>query len=348
MATIVKNKNYIEIYMANEKPYLFNINTGDLIGIKGNPLKRVPAGFNEVMRTDHHQHNVLAMMYREHEYNGIAYVGFGNMTELLSIADRLEGIGFMFGNNPPSRNDLLFVDKNWKAFHKWFNDHPDRNIHHFVEENALALWCAKTGLKVDEHFTEPMARWLMNNESAFSAENLRWCAYYLAKGLWEYEGDTWACKSKLQSYFQYCKDTNTQPQKGDFMRVYVQIKRTYELNKEKFETEKITRHQLAREQALTFEHGEMVVVIPTTAQEFKDEGEMQDNCVARLYLPKVIRGETNVVFIRKKNNPNKSYITCEVRNGEIYQFYLRFNHSVSEQADIDFRNAYQKHLRENW
>jgi hypothetical protein len=92
------------------------------------------------------------------------------------------------------------------------------------------------------------------------------------------------------------------------------------------------------------------VVVPQTTEDFKNEALAMNNCVYNMYLRRVVDGSTNVVFIRKKSNPTKSYITCEVTNsGKIWQFYLANNERVARNSkESDFRNAYQKWLDENW
>lgn len=67
-------------------------------------------------------------------------------------------------------------------------------------------------------------------------------------------------------------------------------------------------------------------------------------CKKGSYL--VWKGETFVCFIRKKENPNKSYITCEVsKRGTIKQFKLAFNRPVTSEEDLEFKKKYQEYLK---
>ena len=70
----------------------------------------------------------------------------------------------------------------------------------------------------------------------------------------------------------------------------------------------------------TLEHnlGEHIVVAPKTPQELIMEGKNLHHCVAA-YIDAVIRGDAAVYFLRKKNEPDKSYITLDVRDGALYQ-----------------------------
>lgn len=96
---------------------------------------------------------------------------------------------------------------------------------------------------------------------------------------------------------------------------------------------------------LYFENDEYIVRPLISRADFHNEGEAQQNCVERMYMERVANGATHVVVVRKKANPNDSYITCEVNNtGVIIQYLYRFNQIVDNQSDKDFRCIYQEHL----
>lgn len=100
---------------------------------------------------------------------------------------------------------------------------------------------------------------------------------------------------------------------------------------------------------LFFEDENFTVLIPTTANEFKKEADYQDNCVFRLYYPRVKDCSTHVVFIRKKSDINTPYITCEVNNcGNIIQYLTRFNRDVEDDDAKAFKTAYQEFLHEHF
>lgn len=96
---------------------------------------------------------------------------------------------------------------------------------------------------------------------------------------------------------------------------------------------------------LFYENDKFTVVVPTTAEEFQTEGDNQQNCVFRQYYPEVVDHKTHIVFIRKKKEPNKSYITCEVSNsGQIIQYLCRFNHHVTDEQALNFKANYEQFL----
>jgi hypothetical protein len=76
--------------------------------------------------------------------------------------------------------------------------------------------------------------------------------------------------------------------------------------------------------------GDYCFIYPRCTQDIKDEAVQQNNCVAS-YIKKVIDGESHILFLRKKEQPDKSLVTIEVRNGKIVQALQRFNHPLTDE-----------------
>jgi hypothetical protein len=134
--------------------------------------------------------------------------------------------------------------------------------------------------------------------------------------------------------------------KGNFLKLFQQYKETARIEKEKVDVEKLKAFYEKAFSKLFYENDEYTVVIPTSPAEFKSEAEQQENCVYRSYLPCVLQEQTYVVFIRKKSDVNKSFITCEVNlKGHICQFYYRYNEDATNN---DFYFEYCKHLKEKF
>lgn len=73
-------------------------------------------------------------------------------------------------------------------------------------------------------------------------------------------------------------------------------------------------------------------VIPKTRQDFVEEGIKQHNCVGG-YYNRVANKECIVFFIRKKESPNDSYITAEVKRDGLRQVMFSNNRPVSSYDD---------------
>ena len=76
--------------------------------------------------------------------------------------------------------------------------------------------------------------------------------------------------------------------------------------------------------------GDYVFIYPKSTQDIKDEAVQQNNCVAS-YIDDVIDGKCHVMFLRKKESPNSSLVTIEVRNNQIVQARRKYNAEISEQ-----------------
>ena len=181
----------------------------------------------------------------------------------------------------------------------------------------------------------------------------KWYALYLSRGLYDF-GELNNCLSAvmhwIDTYLDTVKKLGQEPQKGDFIRLYNDTVRTYELRKTEFDNRAIAEYQNSKLYALRFEDEQFIVRVPMTSAEIIAEGEAQHNCVGRLYLPKVIDHTRHIVFVRQKSDPDKSFITCEIyEDGSIGQYLLKHNHSVERNSDAyNFKLKYQEFLNNHW
>lgn len=80
-------------------------------------------------------------------------------------------------------------------------------------------------------------------------------------------------------------------------------------------------------------------IYPDCTQDIKDEAVQQNNCVAS-YIDDVIDGNCHIMFLRKKDDLNKSLVTIEIRKNQIVQAKRKFNEPVTaeDQKAIDAWN----------
>lgn len=96
-----------------------------------------------------------------------------------------------------------------------------------------------------------------------------------------------------------------------------------------------TRYEMETEQLL--------IRLPKCAHEIRKEGNAQHHCVAT-YMDRMVAGETCILFIRKKEEPDKSYYTVEVRDDEVIQVRGKYNVAPSEDVE-EFMKIFKKNLR---
>lgn len=78
---------------------------------------------------------------------------------------------------------------------------------------------------------------------------------------------------------------------------------------------------------------EYLVKAPKTPQDLILEGKNLHHCVAA-YIGAVIYGDAAVYFLRKKNEPDKSYITLDVRDGALYQAAGFANRTLTQEERL--------------
>lgn len=112
--------------------------------------------------------------------------------------------------------------------------------------------------------------------------------------------------------------------------------RNYNRMKQEF-SEELFRKQINKNYEITY--GEYIFIYPDSTQDIKDEAVQMSNCVAS-YIDKVIDGKCHILFLRKKDKPDESLVTIEVRNNKIVQARRRFNDPVTseDQKAIDYFN----------
>lgn len=128
---------------------------------------------------------------------------------------------------------------------------------------------------------------------------------------------------------------------------------TEEQNERKVELEKETDDKKDRKLKRTIkrkgwtryemETEELLIRLPECAHEIRKEGNAQHHCVAT-YMDRMVAGETCILFIRKKEEPDKSYYTVEVRDDEVIQVRGKYNVAPSEDVE-EFMKIFKKNLR---
>ncbi len=352
MAMTVKEKNIIKFYLDDSKPenfYALDINTGILYGIKGSPIKRTPNGMNDFM-CYHATSCVLRYMRKNHSWHSIAYSDFSRLAKYLQICDKLDSIGYDYANDDIATHSLLdFVNEHFKEFVQYLATEYEDERHtlgNFKYRCEEKLFIKENKIEVSEYFPLEWVRYLIGCH--FANEKQVACAiYYFKRGL--YVALDSRCESLLKNFFHYCDKLGKEYPRGDFIRELATIKKEYEFRKTELDNKALYENQMKRAKALTFTDGNLIAIIPTTTEEFLAEANSQNNCVARMYMPRVIDDRTNIVFIRRVSDPDKSYITCEVRNGEIEQYLGKNNRWLYNDAEaMAFRDLFEEHLSKTW
>lgn len=349
MSTYTKERNIITIKLDNATgDYRFDLNTGVFYGVKGKPVKTCP------------RHNDIRYMFQyEATKSYLAYAltdtfWSGNTATYkndiymrqVSAAEKLDAL-----NIPRLRVSLAYLSylaENIKLLREWLKEN-DSNAFSFSQfkEHCEFEKARKELGALAEVITPEMFSAIKNYKPLITKEEWDICAYYLIRGkMWEYHDHD---VRRLVEYFGLCSAMGKEPQKvNNFMREYIETKNEYELRKTEFDNKRIADNYAERAKAWEFEYDKYKILIPTKGQDLIDEGAKMHHCVGS-YVKSIINNDCYICFVRRKDNPDVPYITCQVLlDGEINQYYLAYDKRISKEEDIQFRNAFQNHLRSVW
>ena len=76
----------------------------------------------------------------------------------------------------------------------------------------------------------------------------------------------------------------------------------------------------------------LFAMVPTTVEQVVEEATNQHNCLAS-YVNRLINGSTCVVFVRYKDTPDSSYVTCEIRD-DAFEQIKGFGNSNPRTAEL--------------
>lgn len=342
MGRIEKDKNLVKFWVDGKaKPYILDINKGELIGLCGAALVTIPPMLASLVYQTPNKTSVLRLLN-----NG--YMPSRN-ADLYILADKLDAIGITADYYSLRRLKPYAGSVDFKHMAKYLSEGDGNTIDEYITTVLKEQWITKNNLQLDDHFTEPMRDWLYSEHRNQSKEVLHRLAYYLSRGLWEFfEGERYPLRQYISDFIKYTTALEIPMEKGDFFRQYINAKRAYRINKDTLINKGIAINQQKRLEALSFENKTFMVVVPMTKEELRTEGELQHNCVGG-YCDKIAEGSRNVVFIRRKADPTKAYITCDIyADGTINQYLTKYNQGVSADDAKEFYRAYQEHLSTHW
>ena len=361
--TVTKDKNLISFLgEGKSKPYVFDVNTGILYSMRSQPLKNLPSTLQGYLNR-HNEDNPILFLMRKMVDNVYSFGAtwsfrcniYTTNANLFVIADKLNSIGYTIKPSDYSSfysEPLKTIDDNFKEFAKYYAETENASIHSFISDMMPTLWAKKHGIEINEVFTLDFVNRIQREN--YTETQIKYIVNAVRRGALYFYMDNrgnfcyWDFLNDFGEYFRIC-DTLELKYEKDFFRGMINARRTYITYKKEFSAKAIQKNY--EKHNFNFETDDFIVVIPQTADDFKNEAEQQRNCVYSCYLDAVINGDTNVVFIRKKDSPEKSFITCEIsHNGQIRQYLYRHNQGVydNDSKEYQFRLDYQKWLNENW
>lgn len=358
MATIIKEKNMLYFVNNQGRTYSLNINEGGFISTQGKPMVSVPSGFVACMRdmNKSDMSTLLRYMRYKHDHHGVSYADTAKRADMLTVCDKLDAVGFKVAYDWSIFRDddtLKIIANNFKAFVRAYKENAELDIEEFCNNLKLNQYIAKYHITNPYVFEDRRFISLIKNLAIqLNEADMHLAMYYVNKGLLEFysSNSIYDVAHNLSDFFEMCHAIDYTPTKDDYYRQRINVMRTYKMRKKEIDTTAIIKQLAKHSKAWEYENDMFTIVIPASPADFEAEANVQQNCVYSSYMGKVVRGETSVVFVRKKDNVNHPFITCEVDNqGYIRQYLLHHNYSPEYgSAELDFKHEFQKYLQSVW
>lgn len=349
MSAIEKSKNLFIINLDGNRKCYFNFEDGQIYGISGKVVKNFSSEARKVL-ADEASNNFIAYYFATRTNSWARYEpqrwSFSMVETLYSLfgnqysVDVLGTIAQYCCNNCYTLNKkgvraLTLALKNLEDEKGEFDylNYEDFNVAMTLAINEdLPQNVAKLFVKVKEKDIKDIIK-----------KDAKKISFYC-------EHESWTClmgpefaADSLSHYIRLC---DVLGHERTYKNMFVCLSK---MNKEKELLADKVCANYQKEAPLFFEDENFIVLIPTTAEEFKAEAHYQHNCVFNVYYPDVRDLRTHVVFIRKKDDVNTPFITCEVTNkGKIKQYLARFNEKVKDEKAVEFRHKYQQFLSEHF
>ena len=345
----VKEGKFLSFYLDNGKAVKYDLSTGEMIGVKGKPVKSLGVRFSNLSMKD--------------MINSVTPKEYANFLRFVSHREpRISNFG-----------TLLKKAKEWSSFEQVFAQGAKVSIYYsgLVPEQNFINFCKKYDIEIidrsmsaiykrNPNFFNLLFSLDTNELTKSEKENILSSGYYFN----EIENlINWGYTSKaLIVYLDYLETheaLNYSKAIGtlyDYTRMMRKISKKFD----KYPRNLLTSHDIAvrNYERLTHEYEEAAfkkrinldmeysyseyrIIYPKAVQEIKDEASQQHHCVAT-YIDSVINGECDILFLRSKEEPDKSLVTMEVRDNKVVQAKGRFNRDLTskEQEMVDRYNQY--------
>ena len=364
--TVTRDKNIISVLVEGKNsPYTFDINTGVVNGLRGKPIKTVtkevfrgicPFDYNHSRNT-----NLTEVIYYATSWGSYSHIGeLSYYADELKLADSLDNLDIKIINNVSAViKEFIRNKKLCKAYIKYAQECKKKNVEYnfnsFKQMQDDIVLRSKFSFDITAPEFEGIRNQLVNLTEWATDREIKSFVVNFIDTKWYTINDTSARSlmwSQFKKYCECCREIEEKVSvKPNFITEYPRVYKAYMAQKEEIDRRKFKRAMDIHRAEMEFEYGNFKVVVPTTPQEIKDEGKNMHHCVAS-YAYSVM--ETNytdrshIVFVRYKNTPDKCYITCEIRNGTICQYYLSHDRYISTDEDREFKKKYQEHLNKTW
>lgn len=341
----------------DEENHFFSIKTdGSYVGYRGKPVKRFPKGISYNILTQ----NMNAFDLSDIQKSLLEYILLGLDSETLLFTERMLNAGCT--NFEADCGVSLFIRQ--KTFKQWL-----KLARAFEEKNPNSRYTLEMLLKFEnsEKFNnneEIQTLKQMYGESYVNDTINRFAENDYLKQIFK-----WMLCEECYTYYRIFKESYNAGQLLVFFEELLSLSEQLNIKlsnkapltqlinlreiKKNRENEQINATlKKNQSQDWIFEDNDFTVIVPTTYDELNEEGQSQHNCLGKYWLTgygnDLKNGKQNrgVIFVRRKSNISKSYITCDfnLTTMMIAQFLGRFNEPIKTKKAMAFKEKLQQHL----
>lgn len=340
-----KERNLISAYDGVLKLGAWNITTGEFIGKSGKVVKTVPKCFtydNLPSHYDRRYNDVILFGYIIRCYRSWANEwGFEYTEQRGNRLEQLLSLGLRPGDLRDLDNDTALT----KDLVTYVNEHGNGIFRRYVINEYLTT-------KKYKDFLNGKPDWIISIfKNVINDYPYDYVKSILNRVTNEHVNsfmDSSSILGMVKKYYSICQDMYGKVEiHPNILSNYAQLIFLYEQYKQQHYNEEINKHN--NKPWLYYQDDAFIVRPILSKEDFHNEGERQHNCVERWYMERVHNGDTHIVTVRRVENPDLNYITCEVsNNGKIVQYLAACNASPREQDAREFYHTYQEYLNENF
>lgn len=156
----------------------------------------------------------------------------------------------------------------------------------------------------------------------------------------------------LSDYLRMCRALNIEPltDSNSLKREHDVTVRQFNEQKTFINDQKYAEKFTKRHEELSkyeFTDGRLMVITPKTPEDMRNEGRQNRNCVGS-YTSMYATGKSNVMFIRKCDAPERSYITVELSEdfSSTRQAFYASNRPITDHKDLKFIESWLEHNKQ--
>lgn len=375
-----KDKNIIHFYTNRNKAYVFDINKTMWFGLTGKELVKMPPVVAEyVHKLCWNTNTSTSILMLLNRCSGTYSINYNK--RLFLLCDRFTSLGLKVKPAGIGNDLTTMIEDNFKVFVQWAKEQQNNNgysgyirpelfINYIIEKEYRDKVIKICNPNTPKALVDMLVKFAYQYKEYYETEHNLKCACYWAERTLGYRHmlvsngyhredfatgrenecafDIMSINGDLIEFFKLAKRLNYIPDKSDFEKQYIALKKEYWVQRVYKDNQNIANFYTKYADNLLFENDKYKVVLLDTVDKLCNESRIQQNCIAHSYIPAILDNRCLIVSIRDKDNMEIPIVSCEIRlDGRISQYLRQYNGWVDNSNYPDlfkFKQQYQEYL----